>query len=366
MIPIARPIIGDEEKQAVLEVLDSGMIACGAVTTKFEEEFAAYIGAMHGIATNNGTTALETALRALGAGPGVKVLTTPFSFIASTNAIVYTGATPVFVDIDANTFNISPESIEAKLKEDPEIRILLIVHLFGQPCDMDAIMPLVKKHGLLLVEDCAQAHGAMWNGRKAGSFGDAACFSFYPTKNMTTSEGGIVLTSDSETARRCRMIINHGMERRYYHDDIGYNYRMTNMAAAIGRCQLKKLDGWNEKRRANAALYLEALAGETGVTLPGCPDKAFHVYHQYTIKAPADKRGGLIQKLEERGVGYGVFYPLSIPEQACYGGKYENAQTPVTDAVKKEVLSIPVHPGLTAEDAAQVAKAIREYCEASR
>ncbi len=366
MIPIARPIIGDEERKAVLEVLDSNMIACGAVTTKFEEEFASYIGAKHGIATNNGTTALETALRALGAGPGVKVLTTPFSFIASTNAIVYTGATPVFADIGANTFNISPEAIEARLKEDPEIRILLIVHLFGQPCDMDAIMPLVKKYGLLLVEDCAQAHGAAWSGKKAGSFGDAACFSFYPTKNMTTSEGGMVLTSDDGTARRCRMIINHGMEKRYYHDDIGYNFRMTNIAAAIGRCQLKKLDGWNEKRRANAALYAEALAGVSGVSLPECPEKAFHVYHQYTIKAPRDKRDGLIRHLEASGVGYGVFYPLSIPEQACYGGRFKDAATPVTDGVKHEVLSIPVHPSLTAGDVAAAAAAIREYCEAQR
>lgn len=361
MISIAKPIIGEEERQAVLDVLDSGMIASGTVTNKFEEEFASYIGVKFGVATNNGTTALETALRALGAGVGVKVLTTPFSFIASTNAIVYAGATPVFADIDEKSFNISAESIEAKLQEDSDIRILLIVHLFGQPCDMDAIMLLVKKYDLLLLEDCAQAHGAEWGGQKIGSFGNAAAFSFYPTKNMTTSEGGMVLTNDENTARRCRMLVNHGMEKRYYHDSIGYNYRMTNISAAIGRFQLKKLDEWNHKRRGNAAFYAGALAKAQGVLLPECLPKAHHVYHQYTVKVPGNKRDELIRCLEENQIGYGVFYPLSIPEQRCYDGQFSDVRVPVTDTIKQEVLSIPVHPSLTPQDVSTVADVIYAF-----
>ena len=233
MIAIAKPFLGEEEKQAVGSVIDSGMIACGAVVEEFERRFAAYTGAAHGIATTSGTTALEVALRALGIGPGDKVLTTPFSFIASTNSIVYTGATPVFADIDPRTFNISVDQIEKKLAEQPDIKALLIVHLFGQACDMDPLLDVVKKHGLLLVEDCAQAHGAMYKGRRVGTFGDAAAFSFYPTKNMTTGEGGMMLTPHQEVAEKARLLINHGMKVRYHHDIVGYNYRMTNMAASI-------------------------------------------------------------------------------------------------------------------------------------
>ena len=336
------------------------MIACGAVTSEFEQAFASYIGMSHGIATTSGTTALEVALRALGIGAGDKVLTTPFSFIASTNAIVYVGATPVFADIDEGTFNISPKTIEKALQQNPDIKALLIVHLFGQPCDMDAIMKIVKEKGLLLIEDCAQSHGALWNGKKAGSFGDVSAFSFYPTKNMTTTEGGMVLVSDEAVAKKARMLINHGMQVRYYHDEIGYNYRMTNMAAAIGLCQLKKLDSFNAKRRETAASYNANMKNPL-VQTPVCYEKGTHVYHQYTVKIRDGKRDAFIAHLEQNGVGYGVFYPLSIPEQKCYIPLGINTPCPVTDAIKQQVVSLPVHPQLTQAEVESVVSCINSF-----
>jgi perosamine synthetase len=353
MIPIAKPQMSQQEKDAVMAVLDSGMIACGQTVTEFEKAFAVYSGAAYGIATTSGTTALEVALRALGIGHGDKVITTAWSFIASTNSILYTGATPVFADIDDRTFNIDPEQIEDTLKANPDVKAIQIVHLFGQACDMDSIVGLAKKYGVKLIEDCAQAHGAEWKGKKVGSFGDVAAFSFYPTKNMTTGEGGIVLTNDKETEQRARLLINHGMERRYVHDEIGYNYRMTNIAAAIGLEQLKRLDGFNSVRRRNAELY------DTGVTnsliqTPFAPPEAKHVYHQYTIKISNSRRDDLIKFFEEREIGYGVFYPYSIPEQPAYRSMRFKTDWPVTDRVKTQALSVPVHPGVTEEDVKSV------------
>lgn len=360
MINIAKPLMGEEEKNAVLEVLDSGMIACGSIVSDFEKEFADYLGTEHCIATTSGTTALEVGLRALGIGKGDTVVTTPFSFIASTNCIVYTGATPVFADIDEKTFLIDPAAIERTLSKHPEAKALLVVHLFGQCCDMDAIMDIVKKHHLLLIEDCAQAHGAEWNGKKAGTFGDVGCFSFYPTKNMTTSEGGAVVTHDPETARRCRLLINHGMEVRYYHDEIGYNYRMTNICGAIGRCQLRKLDGFNASRREHAA-FLDAHISNPLVTVPFEAEKAKHVYHQYTVKVAEGKRDAFVRHLQDNGIGYGIFYPLSIPEQKCYADMGFKTDWKITDSIKQQVVSLPVHPALTEEDLAEVARVVNEF-----
>ena len=360
MIAIAKPFLGEEEKQAVGSVIDSGMIACGAVVEEFERRFAAYTGAAHGIATTSGTTALEVALRALGIGPGDKVLTTPFSFIASTNSIVYTGATPVFADIDPRTFNISVDQIEKKLAEQPDIKALLIVHLFGQACDMDPLLDVVKKHGLLLVEDCAQAHGAMYKGRRVGTFGDAAAFSFYPTKNMTTGEGGMMLTPHQEVAEKARLLINHGMKVRYHHDIMGYNYRMTNMAASIGLCQLDKLDRFNALRNRNAAFYDEHIRHADIVT-PFREEERFHCYHQYTLRIKNGRRDAFTQYLADSGIGFGVFYPLSIPEQACYAEMDLDTRYPVTDEIKNEVVSIPVHPQLTTDELETVARVINAF-----
>jgi len=360
MIPIAKPQIGQTEKDAVMAVMDSGMLANGTVVADFETEFSRFCGAEFGIATTSGTTALEVALRALGIGVGDKVITTAYSFIASTNSILYTGATPIFADIDQQTFNIDPVSIEQAVAAHPDAKALLVVHLFGQPCDMDAICAIAKKNSLLLIEDCAQAHGSKWKGQVVGSFGDAACFSFYPTKNMTTGEGGMVVTSRPEVADRARLLINHGMRVRYTHEIIGYNYRMTNIAAAIGLAQFARLAEFNAKRQANARYFDDHLANplvRTPVVLSG----ATSVYHQYTIRVLDGHRDAFVQHLEANGVGYGIFYPFSIPEQPAYKGLGFSATWPVTDEIKQQVVSIPVHPGLSEEDVAQVAKVINEF-----
>jgi len=360
MINIAKPFLGEEEKAAVTDVISSGMIASGSIVTDFSRQFADYIGVKHGIATTSGTTALEVALRSLNIGLGDKVLTTPFSFIASTNAIVYTGAVPVFADIDPLTFNISAEKIEEKLCEQNDIKALLIVHLFGQSCDMDSILRLVRKYNLLLIEDCAQAHGATYGKQKVGSFGDVAAFSFYPTKNMTTGEGGIVVTNKDDVAERASMFINHGMKVRYYHDIIGYNYRMTNIAAAIGICQLEKLEKFNDCRNRNAE-YFNNNIKNPHIKVPHKHNNGYHCYHQYTVSVLNDKRDGFVNYLSDNNIGYGVFYPLSIPEQKCYDGMNLDKYFPTTDLIKTQVVSIPVHPQLTWEEVKEVVEVINKY-----
>lgn len=347
MISIAKPNVGAEEKEAVCKIIDSGMIACGKVTEAFEEEFSSYIGTKHGIATTSGTTALEVAIKSLGIGKGDKVLTTAFSFIATANAILYSGAIPVFVDIEEDSYNIDPDLIEEKLQEQPEIKAVLIVHLFGLPCRMDRIKEIVDRHHVMLIEDCAQAHGAFFQEKKVGSFGDAAAFSFYPTKNMTTGEGGIVLTNHDDVAKKARLLINHGMEIRYHHKEIGYNYRMTNMAAAMGQVQLSKLERFNERRRANADRYICGIHN-TKIIMPEMSEG--HVFHQFTIRVKDGLRDRFTAFLEENGVGYGVFYPLSMPEQECYKQYGFETHFPIVDCIKQEVVSIPVHPLLTDEE----------------
>jgi len=360
MVSIAKPFLGKEEKAAVMEVLDSGMIASSAVVTAFEKEFSEYIGTKNGIACSSGTVALEVALRSLGIGKGDKVLTTAFSFIASANAIVYVGAVPVFTDISETTFNMTPEIIEEALDKHKDIKAVLVVHLFGQSCNMAAISEITRERGILLIEDCAQSHGAKWGGKLTGSFADASCFSFYPTKNMTTSEGGMVLTDREDVGEKARLLINHGMKVRYYHDFIGYNYRMTNIAAAIGRCQLAKLDGFNELRRKNAEYYDSRLNPDT-VIVPYAEEQAYHVYHQYTVKVKNVKRDEMVKHLEKNGIGYGIFYPLSMPEQKCYAGFGFKTDYAITDRVKNMVISLPVHPQLTDADLEAVVSAVNRF-----
>jgi len=358
MIQMAKPWLGEEEKKAVCEVIDSGMIANGAVVTEFEEKFVKYIGVSHGIATTSGTTALEVVFRALGINPGDKVLTTPFSFIASANSIIYAGAIPIFADTDPDTYNIDPIKAEEVLKTTLGIKAILVVHLFGRSCDMEAFIALASKYNVKLIEDCAQCHGATWKGKTTGSFGDASCFSFYPTKNMTTGEGGMVLTNDDEIAQKCRLLINHGMEVRYYHDMIGYNYRMTNIAAAIGLCQLEKLPQMNEKRKKTAFFYNQNITNEL-ITLPQ-PIEG-HAYHQYTVRVKNKLRDVFVGFLTENKIGYGVFYPLTIPEQKCYAQYGFETDYPNADKLKAEVASLPIHPGLTEDEVSEVVRVVNEF-----
>ncbi len=342
MIPIARPVIGEEEKKAVLEVLSSGIIAQGPKVKTFEDAFAGYIGVKHAVATSSGTTALHTALLACGIKAGDEVITTPFTFIASANAILYCNAKPVFADIDEKTFNIDPEEINEKVTR--KTKALLIVHLYGQPCDMDAITEICEDHNLKLIEDACQAHGAEYKGRKVGSFGDAACFSFYPTKNMTTGEGGIITTNSEEIAEKAKLIREHGSKVRYEHIALGYNYRMTDIAAAIGIAQLKKLEEMNAKRIENAKRLSEGLKGIKGIVTPYIAPEVKHVFHQYTIRV--ENREEIIKRLEKAGIGYGIHYPRPIHKQKLYIDLGYEDKLPVAEKASQEVLSLPVHPGI--------------------
>ncbi|MFQ6102250.1 MAG: DegT/DnrJ/EryC1/StrS family aminotransferase [Anaerolineae bacterium] len=356
MIPIAKPLIGEEEKQAVLEVLNSGMLAQGPRVRAFEESFAEMCGVRYAVATSSGTTALHVALLAHGIGPGDEVITTPFTFIASANSVLYVGAKPVFVDIDPVTFNIDPVQIEAAIT--PHTKAIMPVHLFGLVCDMEPIMALAREHNLVVIEDACQAHGAEYHGKRSGSFG-TGCFSLYPTKNITSAEGGMITTDDTGVAGRCRVIRQHGMRRRYYHDELGFNFRMTDVHAAIGLAQLQKLERFNEARIANARFLNEHLAG---VTTPTVPEGCRHVFHQYTVRVSDGHRDEVLEGLGERGVGTGVYYPLPVHKQRVYVEMgYEGAFAEAERAAE-EVLSLPVHPALSSADLETVVAAVNELC----
>jgi len=358
LIPLAKPLLGEEEKKAVLDVLSSGMLAQGEKVATFEKNFAEFIGVKHAVATSNGTTALHAALVGLGIGDDDEVITTPFTFIATANAIKMTGATPVFVDIDKTTFTLDPAKIEAAIT--PKTKAIIPVHLFGLPAAMDKITAISRKHNLTIIEDACQAHGADINGKKVGSFG-IGCFSFYGTKNMTTGEGGMITTNDDTLAAKIRKIISHGTERRYVHSMVGYNYRMTDLAAAIGIEQLKKLNEFTRKRRENARRLTTGLSNINGLVTPSIIDG--HVFHQYTLRITKDfplTRERLIEHLTSRGIASSVFYPLPIHLQEAYRD-YNHQSFPVAEKMAREVLSLPVHPGLIAEDLKKIVQAFEEF-----
>ncbi len=358
-IPIAKPILEDEEKNAVLEVLESGILAQGPRVEAFEKAFADYCGVKHAIATSCGTTALHIAMLAHGIGKGDEVITTPFSFIATANCILYVGAKPVFVDIDPYSFNIDPALIEQAIT--PHTRAVLPVHLYGQCSVMDAIMQIAQKHGLILIEDACQSHGATYKGKKAGSFGTGT-FSFYPTKNITCGEGGMITTNDDEIADRCCVIRNHGMKRRYYHDELGFNFRMTDISAAIGFEQLKKLEKFNTIRRENASYYSKHLHG---VIVPVEVSDCLHVYQQYTIRVKNGLRDPLRDYLKENGIGTEIYYPVPIHQQAFIQKMMHDLPSlPQSELASKEVLSIPVHPLVTHADREKIVETINAFMEA--
>jgi dTDP-4-amino-4,6-dideoxygalactose transaminase len=353
VIPIARPQMGEEEKERVWEAMASGSLAQGPRVREFEERFAAEIGADHAVATSSGTTALHLALLGYGIGDGDEVITVPFTFIASANSIVYTGARPVFVDIDDRDFTMDVSQVEAAITA--RTRAIMPVSLYGQPADMEAIAAIGERHGLAVVEDACQAHGASIGGRRSGTWG-AGTFSFYPTKNMTTGEGGILTTNDGELAERVRLLREHGMKVRYHHDVLGYNFRMTDIAAAIGLAQLPKLAAYNERRRAIAARYDAELRG---VVTPFVRPGVTHVYHQYTIRV--NERDAFAEKLRERGVGSAIYYPIPVHRQKPFVALgYGSTDVPVTDRLTAEVLSIPVHPSLSDDEVADVIAAVNE------
>jgi len=312
LINIAKPLIGTEEKKAVLEVLESGIIAQGPRVKAFEEAFTDMCGVRYAIAASSGTTALHTALLASEIGEGDEVITSPFTFIASANSILYSGAHCVFVDIDPRTFNLDPKAIEPAITQNT--RAIMPIHLFGLSCDMDPIVEIAEMYGLSIIEDACQSHGASYGGRKVGSFGTGV-FSLYPTKNITSAEGGMITTDDEGIAERCRMLRQHGMRTRYLHEQLGYNYRMSDLHAAIGLEQLKKLAGFNRARQENAR-YLSA--NLVGVVTPFVPDGRQHVFHQYTICVPDGKRDTLRAHLFDNGIGCEVYYPRPVHKQPIY------------------------------------------------
>ncbi|HET9878946.1 MAG TPA: DegT/DnrJ/EryC1/StrS family aminotransferase [Candidatus Limnocylindria bacterium] len=351
MIPIARPQMGAEEKELVWSALESGSLAQGARVRELEERFAAFTGVPHGVATSSGTTALHLALLAYGIGEGDEVITVPYTFIASATSILYTGARPAFVDVDERTFNIDPDLVEAAIT--PRTRAIMPVSLYGQVADMPAIAAIAERHGLAVIEDAAQSHGAAIGERRSGTWG-AGCFSFYPTKNMTTGEGGMITTADGELAERLRLLREHGMKVRYHHDTLGYNFRMTDIHASIGLAQLTKLPGYNERRRAIAARYDADLRG---VITPYVAPGHVHVYHQYTIRVA--QRDAFADRLRERGVGSGIYYPIPVHHQKPFVALgYGDQRFPITDRLTEQVLSIPVHPSLTDAEVDTVVEAV--------
>lgn len=356
MIQMAKPLIGAEEKQAVLDVLESGMLAQGPRVKAFEEGFAALCQVKHAIATTSGTTALHIALLAQGIGPGDEVITSPFTFIASANSILYTGARPVFVDIDPATFNLRPDLVEKAVT--PQTRAILPVHLFGLSCEMDPILEIAQKYGLLVIEDACQSHGARYQGKRVGSFGTGA-FSFYPTKNITSGEGGMVTTNSDEIAEKCRGLRQHGMRRRYYHDEFGFNFRMTDIQAALGLAQLQKLETFNQARQENAR-YLSACL--QGVTPPHVPGGFEHVYHQYTIRVADGKRDSLKAHLQEHGIASEIYYPVPVHRQSYYIKELEySIRLPEAERASQEVLSLPIHPGLSRDDLDKMIAVINNF-----
>ncbi|MFC7045394.1 DegT/DnrJ/EryC1/StrS family aminotransferase [Halobacteriaceae archaeon GCM10025711] len=356
MIPIAAPDIGPEEKRGVLDVLDDGQLTDGPVVRAFEEEFADYCDADHGVATVNGTAALHAALEAVGVGPGDAVVTTPFTFIATANAIRLAGATPVFADIDPDTYNLDPDAVEAVVRERDDVAAILAVHLYGLPARMDHLADVAEDHDLSLVEDAAQAHGAEFRGQRVGSFGDAAAFSFYPTKNMTSGEGGMITTDRDDVATAAARYVDHGRTDTYEHAAVGHNYRLPSLAAAIGRAQLDRLPSFVDARRENARQLRTALS-ETAVSAPVEPDYAKHAYHQFTVRT--DRRNRLQEHLREHGVGSRVYYPIPVHHQPAYADVAADA--PEAERAADEVLSLPVHPGLSEGDVETIAAAVAAF-----
>lgn len=358
-IPIARPQIGEEEKRQVQQVLDSGVLVAGPRVAEFEAAFAAYVGVPHAVATASGSSALQVAIQALGIGPGDRVVTTPFTFAASSNAVIHAGAQPVFADVDPATFNLYPDAADAILREGG-VRAILVVHLYGLPADMPAFRALADRYGVLLIEDCAQAHGAAIHSRRVGTFGEAAIFSFYPTKNMTTGEGGMVVTADPAVARRARLLVDPRGDEEYAYEVVGFNYRMTEMAAAIGRVQLSALDERNGRRREHARRLSEGLSDLAWLRLPHEPPGYRHVYHQYTVCVPAG-RDALARHLAARGITSRVYYPRLVPHTPAYRHRGFDGRFPSAERLTGEVLSLPVHPGLAPGDITAIVEAVRAF-----
>lgn len=356
-IPPAKPIIGEDERKAVEAVLASGQLAQGSEVASFEQEFSqVLLDGRAAVAVNSGTSGLHLGLLAAGIGAGDEVIVPSFTFAATANSVALTGATPVFADVDLEHYTLDPASVESKITD--RTAAIMPVHLYGHPFDVDAIGALAAKHGVKVFEDAAQAHGAAVNGRKVGTFGDFAMFSLYPTKNMTSGEGGMVSTGLADVERRLRLLRNQGMERQYENELVGFNARMTNIHAAIGRVQLTKVEGWTKTRQANAAFFD---ANIEGVITPKVAEGYEHVYHQYTIRIAEDRDGFAKALREEYNVGCGVYYPIPNHRLAPF---QTSDELPVTEEAAGSVLSLPVHPSLSQDDLDRIVTAVNAVAKA--
>lgn len=362
MIPIAKPFIGPEEQAAVAEVLASpGTLANGPRVREFEKAFADFCHSPGAVACGSGTAGLCVAVSALELPRGSKILTTPFSFIATSNSILASNCHPVFLDIDSDTFNMTAEGVKKAFERDPDIRAVLPVHLYGQACEIHEIVEIAHAYGATVIEDCAQAHGATEGGDPVGAIGDLGVFSFYPTKNMMTGgEGGMITGRNTELLERSKLLINHGSPARYVHERLGFNYRMTSIAGALGLCQLKRLPAWNDQRRHNAALLTAALAGQTWLTTPYERPDCSHVYHQYVLKV--HDRSGFVEHMRKAEVSTDIHYPRTIPDQPLYQDLgYSSNDLPVARELTETVISLPVHPALTPDDLQAIITAVRSF-----
>lgn len=358
-IPISQPLIDQEDKEAVLAVLDSGMLAQGQQTALLEEKFAEICGTTYAVATSSGTTALHLALLAHGIGPGDEVITTPFTFIATINSILFTGARPVFVDIEEDTFNLNPHQIKNAISA--RTKAILPVHLYGHPCEMKTILKIATEHNLIVIEDAAQAVGAQYHNRPTGSFG-TGCFSLYATKNITSAEGGVITTDDPAIAEHCRLLRNHGSRRRYQHRMLGYNFRISDVHAALGVAQTRKLPTLASQRHQNAEYLNQNLTGAiTPTTRTGCR----HAWHQYTIRIEEglERRNQIKQQLQEAGINTGIFYPTPAHQHA-YLKKFgvNRYHLPIAERLANEVLSLPVHPKLSRLDLEKIVREVNRLC----
>jgi len=359
-IKVQNRSIWPELRQALDGVMSEAQFILGPAVKRFETAFAAYLGQKHCVGLNNGTSALHMALQACDVGPGDEVITTPHTWISTSWAISYVGAKPVYVDIDPRSYNINPALIERSIT--PRTKAILPVHLYGQACDMDALCGIAEKHGLLLIEDAAQAHGATYGGRRVGSFGRLSCFSFYPGKNLGAfGEGGAVVTDDEALAERIRRLRDHGQAGRHHHVEVGYNTRMEGIQGAVLEVKLRHLDQWNAARARHAQRYHELLADVPGLQVPPAPRSGAHVWHLFVVLVRGKERDILHKELAERGVTTGVHYPTPVPFQPAYAHLgHKPGDFPVAEDVTRRCLSLPMFAELTDEQIEWTAAAIRD------
>ncbi len=363
-IPLMQPSIDAEMLEAALQALQNEKFVLGESVHKFEEEFARFCGTRYAISTGSGTAALQIALQAMNISVEDEVLTTPFSFFATSNAVIHAGAKPTFADVGTTGFNLDPSKAKESLS--PKTKAIIPVHLYGHPCNMDEFSDIAEDKGLRLIEDACQAHGAEYQGKRVGSFGDAGCFSFYPSKNMTVGgDGGMIVTNDEDVAKAAASLRDCGRESKYTMSRIGYTSRLNTVNAAIGRVQLRNLPKWTEARRNVAGMYRRALRGIDQITLSPEDNGTMSVYHLFVIRS--SNREGIIHALKQGGVETGIHYPVPIhlqpPYRSMYG--YQEGSFPVSERLAEEVLSLPLYPGLTEDDVAYISGLVREAASVS-